>query len=103
MRFLIVTMSKFPFPPEMAASLFEAMQGWVDVNTKSGKMEQVWGFAGLPGGGGILSVDSFEELDAIMTSMPFGPFSNVEVYGLSDVKQALMTGKHAIEMMKKGA
>jgi muconolactone delta-isomerase len=53
--------------------------------------------------GGILSVDSFEELDAIMTSMPFGPFSNIEVYGLSDVKQALMTGKHAVEMMTKGA
>jgi muconolactone delta-isomerase len=103
MRFLIVTKSKFPFPPEMAGSLFDAIQGWVDANTNSGRMEQAWAFAGLQGGGGILKVDSFEELDSIMTSMPFGPFSNVEVYGLSDIKQALNAGKQAVAMMMKGA
>ncbi len=102
MRFLIVTKSKFPFPPGMAAPLFDAMASWVDTYTKSGKMEQVWGFAGLPGGGGILNVDSFEELDSIMTNMPFGPFSEIEVYGLADVRQALATGKRAAEMMTKG-
>jgi len=103
MRFLIVTKSKIPFPPEMAASLFDAMQGWVDANTKSGRMEQAWAFAGIPGGCGILKVDSLEELTNVMTSMPFGPFSNVEVYGLSDIKQALDAGKQAVAMMTKGA
>jgi muconolactone delta-isomerase len=102
MRFLIVTKSKVPFPPGMAAPLFEAMLGWVDTYTKSGKMEQVLGFAGLPGGGGILKVDSFEELDRIMVNMPFGPFSNIEVYALTDVRQALTASKEAVEMMMKG-
>jgi hypothetical protein len=41
MRFLIVTKSKLPFPPEMAAAIFEGMQGWVDANIKSGRMEQL--------------------------------------------------------------
>jgi muconolactone delta-isomerase len=103
MRFLIVTKSKLPFPLDMAVPLFDAMQGWVDANTTSGKMEQTWGFAGLAGGGGILNVDSFEELDAIMTSMPFGPFSSVEVYGLSDVKQALTAGRQAVAKMTRVA
>ena len=103
MRFLVVNKSKFPFPPEMAASLFDAQQGWIDANMKSGKMEQVWSLAGLQGGGGILNVDSLEELDGILISMPLGPFSEREVYGLGDIKQALNAGKQAVAMMTKGA
>jgi muconolactone delta-isomerase len=99
MRFLIMTNSKIPLPPEMAPALFDAMLAWVDGNTKSGKMEQAWSLAGLPGGGGILNVDSSEELDAIMTSMPFGPFSDTKVYALGDVKNALELGKRAIQQM----
>jgi muconolactone delta-isomerase len=62
-----------------------------------------WSFAGLAAGGGILNADSFEELDVIMTNMPFAAFSEVEVYGLSDISQALNVGKQAVAMMMKGA
>jgi hypothetical protein len=35
--------------------------------------------------------------------MPFAAFSDVEVYGLTDVKQGLQTGKEAVQRMMKGA
>ncbi len=101
MRFLIVSKSKIPFPPEAAVPLFDAMLAWIETNTKSGKLEQVWGFAGISGGGGILDVESLEELDSIMVTMPFGPFSKVKVFGLTDIKQALGAGKEAAAMMTR--
>ncbi|MCL5735168.1 MAG: muconolactone Delta-isomerase family protein [Actinobacteria bacterium] len=102
MRFLIIVKNKFPLPPDAAAAIFDAMIGWIDGNTKNGKMEQAWGFAGVQAGGGILSVESLQELDAIMTEMPFGPFSKVEVHGLTDAKEALTHGKEVVSMMTKG-
>jgi len=99
MRFLAVIKSKVPPPLEAAVPLIDGMLGWIETNTKGGKMEQAWGFAGIQGGGGILSVDSLEELDRIMTTMPFAPFSDVEVYGLADVKQGLTAAKEAATMM----
>lgn len=100
-RDIIVIKSKVPFPPEAAVPMFDAMLGWIETNTKSGKIEQMWGFAGIQGGGGILDVESLEELDRIMVGMPFGPFSDVEVYGLADVRQGLQAGKEAVAMMMR--
>ena len=42
-------------------------------------MEQSWGYAGLPGEGGILNVSSNEELGQIMIGLPLGPFSEIGV------------------------
>ncbi len=56
MRFLVVTKSKTPFPPEMAQGLVDAMEGWVRKHTASGKMEQVWSVAGAQGGGGEVTL-----------------------------------------------
>jgi len=99
MKFLVVTKSKIAFPPEMALGLVEAMEEWIQKYTKNGKLEQIWGFAGLQGGGGIAKVNSLEELDAIMTEFPFGQFSDIEVYGLADVNTGLQTMKQAIQAM----
>ena len=85
MRFLVVTKSKHPTPPEAVVPLFEALQQWVQRHTQNKKIEQVWNFAGIPGGGGILNVNSLEELDSIMVEFPLGPFSDIEIYGLGDV------------------
>jgi muconolactone delta-isomerase len=103
MRFLIVTKSKHPLPPQMAVAALDGMVAWVDANLKSGKMEQVWGFSGIQGGGGIMNVDSLEELDRVMVRMPLAPFSRTEIYGLVEVKDALMAGKQATLEMMKGA
>lgn len=99
MRFLVATKANQPLPPEMAMGLVDAMAGWARKHTASGKFEQVWGVAGVRGGGGILKVDSLEEVDAIMAEFPFGPFSDVEVYGLVDLETTLKNAKQAIQAM----
>jgi muconolactone delta-isomerase len=87
---------------EVGLPLMDAMEAWIDANTKSGKMEQAWGFAGHRGGGGILNVESLEELHSIMVAMPLGPFQETKIYGLTDIKQALEAGRQAAAMMGKG-
>ncbi len=103
MRFLVVTKSKVPFPPEMALGLLDAMEEWVRKYTTNGKLEQVWGFAGIQGGGGIVNVNSLEELDAIMNEFPFAPFSDTEIYGLADLQTGLQNMKQVIQAMAPGA
>ena len=46
-------------------------------------MKAVWGFAGTIGGGGVLEVESHEELDAIMARFPFAPFSSIEIIAIA--------------------
>ena len=66
MKFLVVTKAKMFPPPEMAMALLNAVDAWVKKYKSSGKLEQVWGFAGLQGGGGIGNVNSLEEFDEIL-------------------------------------
>jgi muconolactone delta-isomerase len=87
MRFLVVSHIKHPMPPN--AELLDAMAAWVDQHLQDGKMEQAWNFAGLAGGGGILNVASLEELDEVMIGFPLGPFSQVDIYGLTDLHASL--------------
>jgi muconolactone delta-isomerase len=83
----------------MAMALTQAMKQWADTHRASGKIEQIWNFAGLQGGGGIANVESHEELAAIMAGFPFGPFSKIEVYALSDLDAGLEAFTQAIQMM----
>lgn len=99
MRVLIVSKAQFPIPPEAVPMLIDGMTAWMNKYTKEKKMEQVFGFAGLNGGGGILNVNSAEELDAIMTEFPFGPWSQNEVYILSDVNASLANFKRVMAQM----
>lgn len=103
MRFLITVIEKVPPPLEAALALTDAMEAWIDANTKSGKLEQVWGFAGYRGGGGIANVQSLEELNGIMVTMPIAAFQDTKIYGLTDIKQALEAGRQAAAAMGKGA
>lgn len=102
MRFLVMSNPKHPLPPEMVPALSDAMIAWVREHTASGKMETTWSFAGEPGGGGILNVDSPEELDAIMLGFPFGPFSDVEVRALTDLEDSVIRAKAAFRAMTGG-
>ncbi len=99
MRFLVVSKAKQPPPPEMALGLVDATAEWARKHTASGKMEQVWSVAGAQGGGGILNVNSLEEMDAIMAEFPFGPFSDVEVSGLVDLETSFKNTKKAMQAM----
>lgn len=103
MRFLIVTKGRDPVPPEMAMPMMQMMQGWMAEHRSSGKLEQVWSFAGQLGGGGIANVDSHEELDELMAGFPFGQTSHVEVYPLADLDAALEGSLAAIQAMMAAA
>jgi muconolactone delta-isomerase len=84
MRFLITGKNKLPMPPEMASAIVDATIAWGKKYTGNGKLEQLWGLAGIAGGGGIVNVGSAEELDTIMTEFPLGPFTDIEVHALVD-------------------
>ena len=71
-------------------------------NRASGKATAAWAFAGTIGGGGVLEVESHEELDAIMSRFPFAPFSTVEVIALSNLEDSLNNAKTFVEEMLAG-
>jgi muconolactone delta-isomerase len=99
MRYLVVTISRYPIPPEMGVGLLDAMSKWAERYTAVGKIEQIWSFAGIRGGAGVMNVDSLEELDQIMTEFPLAPFSKVWIDGLVDLQQSLDQGKKTIAAM----
>ena len=98
MRFLVTTINRSPMPPEAAPMLVQAMKEWAARHTACGVFEQIWSFAGLQGGGGIANVDSLEQLDALMSEFPFGPFSEIHVYGLADLNQAMDNFERLLQM-----
>ena len=99
MRFLVITKQSSPAPPDMVLGLFEALSAWAKEHQEKGRLEQVWSFAGLPGGGGIANVSSLEELDQMMASFPLNPFSNIETYPLVDLEPSLESVRQAIRAM----
>ena len=82
--------------------LVDAMQAWMQEQTATKKMEQIWGFAGIPGGGGILNVASPDEADAVMAGFPFLPFSNVTLYALVDLGPKLERTKQVAQQRLAG-
>jgi muconolactone delta-isomerase len=100
MKFLVITKSKHLAPPEVAVGLIDAMGPWQ--SKYAGKFEQIWGFAGIQGGGGIVNVGSLEELDAIMTEFPFLVFSKIEIIPLVDLDGYLQRTKQVAQAMAAG-
>ena len=93
MQFLVITRQFSPPPLEMVSPLLEATQGWLAQHRASGKIKSAWAFAGTTNGGGVLEVDSHEELDEIVGAFPFAPFSTIDVIALSDLDRSLETAK----------
>lgn len=99
MKFLVVTRNREAGPPEMAMPLLQGMRVWLAEHRASGKIAEVWGFAGTTGGGGILEVDSLDELDAVMSGFPYAQWSHVDIYPLSDLDAALDRNEAYITQM----
>ncbi len=97
MKFLIVSKSKHLVPSEVMTGVIDDMRLWLQKYKE--KIEQSWGFAGIQGGGGILNVESLEELDLILTEFPMGPFSETQVHGLVDLGPSLERLKLALQTM----
>lgn len=102
MKFLLVTKNRETVPMEMAMPMLQMMQAWVAENRASGKLLEAWSFAGTIGGGGILEVDSHEELDKVMAGFPFGQSSDMWVYPLADLDAALANAVTNFEAMMAG-
>ncbi len=102
MRFLVITRGREAVPPEMGMAMMQMMQGWLAEHRGSGKLEEAWSFAGLVGGGGIVNVDTLEELDAMMASFPFGQTSDLQVFGLADLDEGLANGLAQMQAMMGG-
>ena len=100
MRFLVNGKNRSPVPPEAFPALLDAMLAWI--SRYKGKME-VWGFAGIPGGGGIINVDSVEEMDSIMVEFPLGPFTDTEIIPLVEIEPQLQHIKQVVQAMAVGA
>jgi muconolactone delta-isomerase len=73
------------------------MSEWI--NRYNDKLEQVWGFSGIQGGGGIIRVESLDELDAILSEFPMGPFAEQEIYPLVELGDSLQRVKRAAQAM----
>jgi muconolactone delta-isomerase len=97
MKFLIVSVTKHVVPPEAIVPIMDAMQGWIDKYKT--QFEQVWSFAGVSGGGGMLNVSSLEGLDQIMTEFPSGSFSDTQVCGLLELPESRERYKQAFAPM----
>jgi muconolactone delta-isomerase len=88
-RFLVLSISREALPPDQVLSLIGAMRAWVAEHRATGRLVEDFSLAGLSGSCRILEVDSHEDLTAIMAGFPFGPFSDIQVYPLSDLDSAL--------------
>jgi muconolactone delta-isomerase len=99
MRFLVVTTQSTAAPPDMTPGLLEELSAWAKTQQEQGKLEQVWTFAELRGGGGIANVTSPEELDALMNGFPLGPFSSIQAYPLVDLEPSPEGIRQAIRAM----
>lgn len=99
MKFLVLSKPKHKVPPELVLPLIDAFEAYLNKYEASGQLEMAWSNAGTDAGGGIANVDSLEELDAILQEYPFGPFSDVEVYALADIKASLQRTKQMAQMM----
>lgn len=99
MRFLVTTIANSTPPPEAMVGLLDAMKAGAAKYTESGKFETVWSLAGKPGGGGVVNVSSLEELDAIFTEFPLGPFSDIEIQPIVEFSASIDRAKQAFLAM----
>ncbi|MBI4300938.1 MAG: hypothetical protein HY677_07350 [Chloroflexi bacterium] len=100
MRFLVITKMRHPLPPQSATALMDAMGSWRDRHADH--IEQIWSFAGIPGGAGIANVNSLEELDGVMAEFPLAPFSEIEVLPLVDFEGSIDRARQAMQAMAVG-
>jgi len=102
LKFLIkvVPMGISPMPPEQSTQLLMAeMEYWHKLE-KTGKI--VGGpFAGKQGGGGIIEVESLDELHSMLTGAPFYGMACTEVHALTTFEASKKAVNQQLEALKK--
>lgn len=90
-----------PMSPEESLKLTLATIDYWDSIMKSGKA--IGGaLADGSGGGGILEVESLEELATILAGAPNAGFTKYEVHGLTTLETIKMILNKQLEALKKG-
>ncbi len=100
MKVLVLVKNRYPIPPEVISRIMDGALAWK--RKYEGKMDQLFAFAGMQGGGGIVNADSAEELDTMLAELPMAPFSDIEIYPLTDVEGVWQSRKKMAETMIKG-
>jgi muconolactone delta-isomerase len=80
----------------------EATEGAFGLRRPGREGNSYWTNAGKAGGGGILNVESLEELDAILVEFPVGPFSEIEVVPITELQASLERSKQMFAAMAGG-
>jgi muconolactone delta-isomerase len=96
MRFLVLSTMREALPPEQVLSLIGSLRTWMWEHRSTGRLVEDFSLAGRNGSCRILDVESHEELTEIMAGFPFGPFSDIEVFPLSDLDAALDSYEEAM-------
>jgi hypothetical protein len=86
MRFLVIDERRQPLPEGGGAELMDATEKWMDANEDV--MITSWGNVGKPGGGAIVEVDSFEQLESIMLQYPLSRYSDRTITPILDLKDS---------------
>jgi muconolactone delta-isomerase len=101
MRFLVTLNQKYMVPPEVQIGLMDGSIAWAKKYTASKKLEQSWGCAGMPAGGGVLNVNSIEELNQIIAELPLGAVSETEIRPIMGMEEAINQAKKALMAIVK--
>jgi len=101
MKFLVIGKLKEypPVPPKQYIEMYIGECQTVMGFKKEGKTEVSYALAGLKAGMGIFEAESGAEINAMMTSLPFYPFLDVQIYPLLEWEEALAQAKQALEAL----
>lgn len=107
MKFLVTAERRQPqLPPDVVAGMLSAQRDWLNERLADGSFECVYGFIG-GGGVGIASVDSHEQMDAMLVGSPAFLITDYDVRAVGDVNailgDAIAACQHAAEMMPQPA
>ena len=87
MKFLIINRTKDMFvmlPLEQQARIMESSAAFIDKYKKAGTCKEIYSIASIHGGVSIWDVDSAEKGSGLFLENPLAPFSDFEMYTLSD-------------------
>lgn len=100
MKFLTISTNKeamSALPPAMVRQLLEASTAWVNQQKQAGVIKEIYWIPGL-GTAVICEHESTEHLVQTLTTLPLGPFMNLDVHPLADFNESM---KAHIEAAKK--
>jgi hypothetical protein len=87
MRFMFITRSQFPVPPEEIPAMMEGFVAWWE--RYRDRFEGAGFFVEGNGGGGICKVADEAEFHQMVLEWPFAQYSRNEAYALVDMDTAL--------------